>query len=110
MNNEVLQIAKYLKNKINAGEGVDEYNWQEIIDVCNEILRISASVKQIVFSCLGEHSEKPWEVKNRLEQLYGDVNRIELFARDMSQGWDAWGNQCPNNSIELIKSNFICKE
>lgn len=70
----------------------------------------SASVKQIVFSCLGEHSEKPWEVKNRLEQLYGDVNRIELFARDMSQSWDAWSDQCPNNSIEFINSHFICKE
>ena len=42
MNDEVLQISKYLKNKINAGEGVDEYNWQEIIDVCDEILRISS--------------------------------------------------------------------
>ncbi|EPY0567785.1 hypothetical protein ACW7WW_002813 [Proteus mirabilis] len=21
-----------------------------------------------------------------------------------------WGNQCPNNSIELINSHFICKE
>ncbi|WP_423209353.1 hypothetical protein [Proteus mirabilis] len=41
MNDEILQIAKYLKNKINAGEGVDEYNWQEIIDVCDELLRIS---------------------------------------------------------------------
>lgn len=41
MNDEILQIAKYLKNKINANEGVDEYNWQEIIDVCDELLRIS---------------------------------------------------------------------
>ncbi|MEQ4911140.1 hypothetical protein ABN089_03745 [Proteus terrae] len=41
MNDEILQIAKYLKNKINAGEGVNEYNWQEIIDVCDELLRIS---------------------------------------------------------------------
>ncbi|EOX9114267.1 hypothetical protein ACPW90_004119 [Providencia rettgeri] len=41
MNKEILEIAKYLKNKINAGEGVDEYNWQEIIDVCNELERIN---------------------------------------------------------------------
>ncbi|CAM7049357.1 hypothetical protein ACOJ84_003983 [Morganella morganii] len=41
MNNEILEIAKYLKNKITSGEGVDEYNWQEIIDVCNEIERIN---------------------------------------------------------------------
>lgn len=76
----------------------------------NGLERMSASVKQVVFSCLGEHSQKPWEVKNRLEQLYGDVNRIELFARDMSQGWDAWGNECPNNSIELTGPQFITKE
>ncbi|MBU0049629.1 MULTISPECIES: hypothetical protein [Enterobacterales] len=42
MNDEILQIAKYLKNKINAGEGVDEYNWQEIIYVCDELLRINS--------------------------------------------------------------------
>ncbi|HGY1116688.1 TPA: hypothetical protein ACNUX9_003555 [Providencia rettgeri] len=42
MNNEILQIAKYLKNKINAGDGVDEYDWQEIIDVCDELLRINS--------------------------------------------------------------------
>lgn len=41
MDSKILEIAKYLKNKITAGEGVDEYNWQEIIDVCNEIERIS---------------------------------------------------------------------
>ena len=41
MNKEILEIAKHLKNKINSGEGVDEYNWQDIIDVCNEIERIN---------------------------------------------------------------------
>lgn len=41
MDNKILEIAKYLKNKITSGEGVDEYNWQEIIDVCNEIVRIN---------------------------------------------------------------------
>ncbi len=41
MDSKILEIAKYLKNKITAGEGVDEYNWQEIIDVCNEIERIN---------------------------------------------------------------------
>ncbi|WP_210496383.1 MT-A70 family methyltransferase [Pantoea ananatis] len=55
--------------------------------------RASSSVKQVVYSCLGEHSAKPWEVRNRLEQLYGDVSRIELFARTAAEGWDCWGNQ-----------------
>ena len=63
--------------------------------------RASASVKQVVYSCLGEHSAKPWEVRNRLEQLYGDVSRIELFARTAAEGWDCWGNQC-DSSVQLI--------
>ena len=42
MNKEILEIAKCLKNKINAGEGVDEYDWQAIIDVCDELLRINS--------------------------------------------------------------------
>ena len=63
--------------------------------------RASAAVKQVVHTCLGEHSAKPWEVRNRLEQLYGDVKRIEIFAREEWNGWDRWGNEC-NNSIEMI--------
>lgn len=65
------------------------------------LARASASVKQVVYSCLGEHSVKPWEARNRLEQLYGDVKRIELFAREEWSDWDRWGNEC-NNSIEII--------
>lgn len=70
------------------------------------LTRASASIKQVVYSCLGEHSEKPWEVRNRLEQLYGDVKRVELFARESWPGWDRWGNQC-NNSFEIIPAQII---
>lgn len=57
MNDEILQIAKYLKNKINAGEGVDEYNWQEIIYVCNELLRIN-SLEPVAWMYPVFHDEK----------------------------------------------------
>jgi len=70
------------------------------------IERASASVKQVVFSCLGEHSAKPWEVRRRLELLYGDVSRIELFSRGDAPGWDHWGNQCPVNSLHLQPAVF----
>lgn len=29
----------------------------------------------------------------RIEQLFADANRIELFARENHVGWDAWGNE-----------------
>ncbi|HDX8332168.1 TPA: DNA methyltransferase [Raoultella ornithinolytica CD1_MRS_4] len=71
--------------------------------------RVSASIKQVVYSCLGEHSEKPWEVRRRLELLYGDVERVELFARDTWPGWDRWGNQC-ESSFEIIPGHIIENE
>lgn len=70
------------------------------------IERASASIKQVVFSCLGEHSQKPWEVRRRLEMLYGDVSRVELFSRGDAPGWDHWGNECPVNSLSLIPAAF----
>lgn len=56
--------------------------------------RKHAGIKQVVYSPLGAHSEKPWEVRHRLELLYGDVPRIELFSRSAAPGWDHWGNEC----------------
>ena len=64
--------------------------------------RKHAGVKQVVYSPLGAHSEKPWEVRHRLELLYGDVPRIELFSRSAAPGWSHWGNQCATASVELI--------
>lgn len=39
-----------------------------------------------------EHSKKPDEVRIRITDLLGDLPRIELFARQQVEGWDAWGN------------------
>jgi N6-adenosine-specific RNA methylase IME4 len=39
------------------------------------------------------HSAKPDEVRQRIEALYGDVPRVEMFARDLRPGWDGWGDE-----------------
>lgn len=64
--------------------------------------RLNASVKQVIYSPLGEHSQKPAEARFRLEQLYGDVPRIELFSRCGAPGWDHWGNQAASPDVELV--------
>lgn len=55
--------------------------------------RINKSVKQVVFSKIREHSRKPDEVRERIIELFGDLPRIELFARQQFEGWDCWGNE-----------------
>ena len=55
--------------------------------------RESASVHQVIISRIEEHSKKPMETRTRIVELMGDVPRIELFARQKSEGWDVWGNE-----------------
>lgn len=40
-----------------------------------------------------KHSEKPEEFRRLIDSLYTWGNRIELFARTSTNGWDAWGNE-----------------
>jgi site-specific DNA-methyltransferase (adenine-specific) len=58
-------------------------------------------IKQIVFEPVQLHSRKPMEVARRIELLYGDLPRIELFARQKTEGWDVWGNEVESD-IELL--------
>jgi len=47
------------------------------------------------------HSQKPDEMYGIIEGL--DINpKIELFAREKREGWDAWGNQVPNHCQKLL--------
>jgi N6-adenosine-specific RNA methylase IME4 len=62
--------------------------------------RISAKVHQVIISRIREHSRKPDEIRDRIVELFGDLPRIELFARQKIKGWDIWGNELEND-IEI---------
>lgn len=94
--------------KINAGNYTRQNQESMLVAVRGRGLeRQSASVRQIVFSCPGEHSAKPKEVMHRLVELYGDVPRLEMFARSSMPGWDCWGNEAPNKAIEFVKGHAV---
>mgnify|MGYP001616832045 CR=1 FL=1 len=46
-----------------------------------------------VFAPRGAHSEKPDEVYRRIEKMYPDATKCELFARRERAGWDCVGDQ-----------------
>ena len=62
--------------------------------------RINRNVEQVILSPIREHSRKPDEIRQRIVNLFGDLPRIELFARNTMQGWDVWGNEVKSD-IEL---------
>ncbi len=60
--------------------------------------RVAKNVRQLVVSPVGRHSAKPPEVRDRIVALMGDLPRVELFAREITPGWETWGNEvniCP---------------
>ena len=64
-----------------------------LIATKGKLKRINASIHSVIDTPIEEHSKKPDEAKKRIIELVGDLSRIELFARQKTEGWDAWGNE-----------------
>jgi N6-adenosine-specific RNA methylase IME4 len=63
--------------------------------------RVSAAISSIIDTPIEGHSKKPDIVRNKIVELTGKgLARIELFARQKTEGWDVWGNEVKND-IEL---------
>ena len=54
---------------------------------------LNHGIRKEFFAPKREHSRKPDEVPGWLTDLYGDVPRLEMFARTEREGWDSWGNE-----------------
>ena len=66
-----------------------------LLGVRGKMTPVSDSVSSVVISERLRHSQKPAEIRDRIVALFGDVPRIELFARREVEGWDSWGNEVP---------------
>jgi N6-adenosine-specific RNA methylase IME4 len=65
-----------------------------IIATIGSPMRLHKDVKQVVMSPLGKHSEKPEEVRNRIERLMPGPY-LELFGRRLIDCWTVWGDEVP---------------
>lgn len=76
-----------------------------------EVLLVGTKGKLKPFHCqkanflqtkVGKHSKKPREIYGLLESL--DLNpKIELFARERREGWDAVGLELPPTTQTLLE-------
>lgn len=60
---------------------------------------LSKSVHSICISKIEEHSKKPDEIRERIVELFGNIPRIELFARSKEPGWHVFGNEVESDVI-----------
>ena len=68
--------------------------------------RVDAGVHQVVMTHVEKHSKKPDEVRDRIVRLCGDVSRIELFAREVTEGWTCLGNEIDGLDIREAINNI----
>ena len=61
------------------------------------------NVSQIVQSIREILSKKPSTIYKSIEDLHGDCERLELFARHSREGWVTWGNQLSGESQKTLE-------
>ena len=59
----------------------------------------SNKVSSVIMTPRREHSRKPDEARDKIVELFGDLPRVELFARQKVSGWDAWGNEIESDIL-----------
>lgn len=63
-----------------------------LLGMRGQLPTISDAVSSVILAPRREHSRKPDESYSRIEGVFGDVPRVELFARHARPGWAAAGN------------------
>ncbi|MCY4562406.1 MAG: MT-A70 family methyltransferase [Flavobacteriaceae bacterium] len=66
--------------------------------------RGARNVKQILQVPRKMHSQKPEEIANRIDQMFPQHKKIELFARATRENWDLWGLD------QILKNNSNLEE
>ena len=64
------------------------------------MIPIAKDVLSLIVTPIREHSRKPDEQYAKIERMYPDVPKLELFARRPRDGWDVWGNEV-ESTVEL---------
>lgn len=70
-----------------------------LLGVKGRLPRYSHSVYQTYTAPVDRHSEKPQIFMNKMVELFGDIPRIELFARKSTVGWHSLGNAIDGKDI-----------
>jgi N6-adenosine-specific RNA methylase IME4 len=68
-----------------------------LLGVKGKMKPISNYVSSVVIEPRDIHSKKPSSIRDKIVQLFGDIPRVELFAREKTDGWDIWGNELEND-------------
>lgn len=107
--NEVVQFD--LNNCLNFFMGHSFRQTHEIAIVgargrYTKILKDKSQRSVFIGPAIDKHSEKPEELQDKLDKMFGNVNKLEMFARRDRPGWTCIGDQCQSTYGEDIKDSL----
>jgi N6-adenosine-specific RNA methylase IME4 len=90
----VLELDELKPEDLHRGTGFTTWSNIEIVLLATRgsPRRLVKDVNQVVIAPATAHSEKPEEVRRRIQRLYPGP-RLELFGREPVSGWTVWGNE-----------------
>ena len=71
-----------------------------LLGMRGHIKAVDKTIPQVLMHQRLGHSVKPPVIRDRIIKLFGDIPRIELFARQKIEGWDAVGYGIDGISIQ----------
>ena len=63
-----------------------------LLGVKGKMKPTEAMLPSVLISPRAEHSRKPEKIREYIDRMYPNGQRIELFSRTHAPGWDSWGN------------------
>lgn len=70
-----------------------------LLGMRGQLPTISDAISSVIMAPRREHSRKPDEAYIRIEGVFGNIPRIELFARRSAPGWSVLGNAIDGRDI-----------
>jgi len=70
-----------------------------LLGIKGKMKPISNKVSSVIISSKEKHSKKPDIVRYKIVELFGDLPRVELFAREKADGWDVFGNEVKESIV-----------
>ena len=71
-----------------------------LLGIKGRLKPVTNSISQVIVSPRMDYTQRSLPLRDKIVELFGDLPRIELFARQKVDGWDCWGNEVESD-IEL---------
>lgn len=88
-----IKQTKHKKDHFGMGFYTRQQQEHCLLAVKGKPLVLDHSVRQNIREENIRHSQKPHVTRERIISLCGDLPKIELFARQLTPGWDVWGEE-----------------